>query len=414
VTETPGRRPRARCTYRDRMAVADLATSGAPVWSRRAIWGSALGVAVFQVMGTFGAADNQLERRGIDALAIVLLLVGPAALAVRDRWPVLAVVVTIAAADLWVAFGFAFGPIVLSVIVALVSAVLIGQRRATWVAAAAGYVGFLIALAVDPNGHKGIWWPAIVVAGWLLLVLSLAEVVRARRDQVVERRRLTEIDRQRRADEQRLDLAQELHDVLAHTISLINVQASVALHLLDEQPERARPALTEIKQHSSEALGELRVALDVLRRGDAAPRTPAPRLADLPALVDSVRASGLDVRLQQHSEPDHRDHVTSPALPPATELAAYRIVQEALTNVTRHSRARSVVVEVRVASASGADGGDRVHLEVSDDGIGGAPVDGNGITGMRERAASVGGTVSVGPAPGGGFRVVADLPGVRP
>ena len=95
-----------------------------------------------------------------------------------------------------------------------------------------------------------------------------------------------------------------------------DVQASVALHLLDVQPERARPALTEIKQHSSEALGELRVALDVLRRGDAAPRTPAPRLADLPALVDSVRASGLDVCLHQQVD-------DVPALPPATEVAAY-------------------------------------------------------------------------------------------
>ncbi len=219
---------------------------------------------------------------------------------------------------------------------------------------------------------------------------------------MVERRRLTEIDRQRRVDEQRLDLAQELHDVLAHTISLINVQASVALHLLDEQPERARPALTEIKHHSSEALGELRVALDVLRRGDAAPRSPAPRLADLPALVDSVRASGLDVRLEQHVER------VAECFLPATEVAAYRIVQEALTNVTRHSHAHTAVVDVRV------DGHvRRVHLEISDDGEGrgDAPVEGNGITGMRERAASVGGTVSVGPAPDGGFRVVADLPG---
>src|SRR5262249_60116517 len=101
------------------------------------------------------------------------------------------------------------------------------------------------------------------------------------------RRRATEAARQRALDQQRLDLAQELHDVLAHTISLINVQASVALHLLDEQPERARPALTEIKQHSREALRELRTALDVLRRGDDAPRSPAPQLAGPPALVDA-------------------------------------------------------------------------------------------------------------------------------
>jgi len=278
-----------------------------------------------------------------------------------------------------------------------------GHRRDTWLVAGLGYVGLLVAAALDPHEHRDPWIAAVVIAAWLLVVLALAEVARGRRDQVVEHRRAAAMERRQRLDQQRLDLAQELHDVLAHTISLINVQASVALHLLDEQPERARPALTEIKQHSREALRELRSALDVLRRGDDAPRSPAPRLDEVPALVDAVRASGLDVRLE-------REGVVEP-LAPATELAAYRIIQEALTNVTRHARARRAIVRVRY--------GHGVHVEVLDDGAGevrtvaddAGTTAGRGITGMRERAASVGGTVEVGALASGGFRVAADLPG---
>ncbi|MET0326484.1 MAG: ATP-binding protein, partial [Ilumatobacteraceae bacterium] len=171
---------------------------------------------------------------------------------------------------------------------------------------------------------------------------------------------------------------------------------------LDEQPEQARPALTTIKAASRDALHELRGALDLLRSGDGAPLAPAPRLTDLDTLVEGVRHAGLTVRLECT--------VTDTALPATVEVAAYRIVQEALTNVTRHAGARAV--DVRVGS-DGPGGG--VTVEVTDDGVGGAVgaavVAGNGITGMRERAAAVGGTVTVGPVPGGGFRVLAHLPG---
>jgi signal transduction histidine kinase len=221
--------------------------------------------------------------------------------------------------------------------------------------------------------------------------------VRSRRERLADERR-------RAQGEQRLALAQELHDVLAHHISLINVQASVALHLLDEQPDQARPALTHIKAASRDALHELRTALDLLRGAtDAgAPRAPAPTLADLDHLVDTVRASGLDVRLER---PDQL-----PAVAPAVELATYRIVQEALTNVTRHAHARHATV--RLANA-GPGGG--ITVEVVDDGTGdvgeGDVEPGNGLAGMRERAAALGGTVDAGPRPdGGGFRVRAELP----
>ncbi|MGD9997978.1 MAG: sensor histidine kinase [Ilumatobacteraceae bacterium] len=367
----------------------------------RVVWASALAIAAFQVIGSFGAAGNQPERRGVDALALVLVLVGPFALAWRDRWPLTAAGVAIAAADVYVGRGYAYGPIFVSAVVGLLVAAQTGRRAATWGLAAAGYAAFVVAMQVDPMGD-GVRWPHLaLVAGWLAVVLVIGELVRTRRLQVAERRRAEIERRQQRVSEQRLALAQELHDVLAHNISLINVQASVALHLLDEQPDQARPALTNIKEASHQALRELRTALDALRRGDDAPRAPAPRLADLDALIDGVRASGLEVEVV-------RDGSSEP-LPAPVELAAYRIVQEALTNTARHAAARSVTVRLVHD--------DELTVEVVDDGHGsviagraGGAMEGNGLIGMRERAESLGGRVDAGPLPGGGFRVVAHLP----
>ena len=368
-------------------------------WPRPAIWLSALGVAAFQVIGTIGATSNQPERKDIDVLAIVLVLAGPAALAVRDRWPVAAVAVSMGAAALSYGLGYAFGPIFVSAIVAIVYAVLQGHRRATWVVSALGYGALAAGMALDTRPDEvSLTVKLSLVAGWLLVVLAVAEVVRSRRDAFRERARAEDEERQRLVGEQRLELAQEMHDVLAHHISLINVQAGVALHLIDEQPERARPALAEIKSASREALRELRGALDILRRGIEAPRAPAPRLAELDRLVATVAASGLDVTLDDAGRPEE--------LPAAVELAAYRIVQEALTNVSRHSGADSARVTLRY--------GDELTVEVVDDGVGGVPIAGNGITGMRERATSLGGALAAGPAPGGGFRVAARLPVTEP
>jgi len=364
---------------------------------KSAVWLSALGVGLFQVVGSFGAADNQPERRAIDGLALVLVLLGPAALAVRHRWPLAAVAVATGAAVGYIGSGYPYGPIFVSVVVALFAAVQAGHRRSTWGLAALGYGGYLVATLVDPTPGPG---PGVghmaLVAGWLAVVLAVSEVVRTRREQAAEVARAEAEEEQRRVGEQRLVIAQELHDVLAHNISLINVQAGVALHLIDEQPDQARTALANIKEASRDALHELRTALDLLRRGDA-PRAPAPRLDDLDTLVAGVRAGGLDARL----EVDGR----AGPLPAAVELAAYRIVQEALTNVTRHARADLVTVRLGY--------GDGVTVEVTDDGVGGPAGPGNGITGMRQRAAALGGTVEAGPLPGGGFRVVAHLPGQR-
>src|SRR3954469_17107533 len=158
--------------------------------SRSAIWLSALGVGLFQIIGSYGAANRQPDRKDIDALAVVLLLAGPIALAVRDRWPVIAVAVTVAAADIYIGAGYPFGPIFLSVIVALVYAVLTGNRQRTWIVAGIGYLGYIAASVVDPRRDHGIGWAHyLLVAGWLAGVIAIAEVVRVRRDQLEDRRR---------------------------------------------------------------------------------------------------------------------------------------------------------------------------------------------------------------------------------
>jgi signal transduction histidine kinase len=184
----------------------------------------------------------------------------------------------------------------------------------------------------------------------------------------------------------------------------------VALHLMDEQPGQSRSALVAIKQASNDALGELRSVLDVLRQGDEAPpRTPASGLAHLDRLVAGAEATGLRVRTRVEGTPR--------PLPAGTDLAAYRIVQESLTNVTRHAGPARATVLVRYGPGD-------LTVQVDDDGKGVEPAagrrdaasdrqdrrPGSGIRGMRERVATLGGELSAGPRPGGGFRVQARLP----
>jgi signal transduction histidine kinase len=354
---------------------------------RLAIWVSAVAIGVFQIAGSFGAAHEQPDRLAVDGWAVALLILGPLALAVRDRFPLLGAAVPLLAVDLYIGHGYPFGPIFISVIVGLFYAIFAGQRQRTWVIAGLGLVGYPLAAWLTDGPRV----PAVhlaVIAGWMVVVLVGADLARTRRLEFAERNR-------RRTSDERLRIARDLHDVLAHNISMINVQAGVALHLIDERPEQARTALANIKEASREALHELRSALDVLRYGDErAVRPPAPGLAELDGLVSGVRAGGLDVRTEIAGSPM--------PLPVAVDLAAYRIVQEALTNVTRHANARVVTVRINY--------GDDLVLEVLDDGRGGSVVAGNGVVGMQERAAALGGKVEIGPHPGGGFGVVATLP----
>jgi signal transduction histidine kinase len=207
----------------------------------------------------------------------------------------------------------------------------------------------------------------------------------------------------RRVDEERMRIARELHDVVSHTIGVISVQAGVAAHLLERRPDKAAESLAAIRQASDEALGELHAMLGVLRDGDGgggeAPLSPAPGLDELDALVAQAAGAGVDVRVSLQGRPRR--------LPPAVDLACYRVVQESLTNVVRHARASRA--EITVTHADG-----RVAVEVTDDGHAGgngeAPGSGQGILGMRERARALGGSLEAGPRPEGGFRVLASFP----
>ncbi|MFJ9576990.1 sensor histidine kinase [Streptomyces sp. NPDC101191] len=370
-------------------------------------WRSTALITAFVLVGSGFAARNQPDRLALDTLGRVLLLLGAAPLLLRHRRPV-PVVFGVAVVTLgYLAAGYAYGPVFVLVAVACFAAVVHGHRRAAWWALGLLWAGHLVLahwlyryLPPDGDGAAS-WGQEIPVAGFVVAILAASELVRVRREQWARERAERAAAERRRADEERLRMARELHDVLAHSLSVINVQAGVGLALLDSDPGQARTALTTIKAASKEALGEVRQVLDTLRAPGDAPRAPAPGLDRLPELVDQAAAAGLTVRTETEGRRRR--------LPPGTELAAFRIVQEALTNVVRHSGSRTALVVLGYGSAA-------LDLRIDDEGpatgddAGGS---GNGLAGMRERAAALGGTIEAGTRPDGGFRVHAVLP-VRP
>jgi signal transduction histidine kinase len=357
-------------------------------------------VAVVQVGITSLAAQKQPERMELDAWGVVLLAAGPAALVLRRRYPAAVLGFVLATTLTYFLLDYPRGPIFFALIIAVFTAVMAGRRAAAIAALAIGYVGFLWGRFLLGASEPPRLEAALGLGAWLLVLITVAEVGRARRERSHEYQRTRAEETKRRASEERLRIAQELHDVLAHNISLINVQAGVALHLMDQQPGQARTALSAIKQASNDALGELRSVLDILRQGDeASPLAPAARLTHLDELVSKANATGIEVGAR--IEGDER------RLPAGIDLAAFRIVQEALTNVTRHAgNARATVL---------ISYGEDLLVVVEDDGRGVASTGsgaggGNGIAGMRERATALGGTLEAGPKPDAGFRVVARLP----
>ncbi|GGT96710.1 two-component sensor histidine kinase [Streptomyces coeruleorubidus] len=366
-------------------------------------WRSTVVVTAFVLVGSqFAARGQEGERAALDPFARVLLLLAGALLLWRKRYPVAVVFGTAGAVMLYLGAGYPYGPVLLTVALACFSAIVAGHRWAAWAAMGTLWAGHALVAHwlyqwLPPSGDSAAaWGEEIVVATWVVAIAAVSELFRIRREQWVRERAERAEAARRRADAERLRIAQELHDVLAHSISVINVQAGVGLALLDSDPEQARTALTTIKAQSKEALGEVRQVLDTLRAPGDAPRTPAPGLDRLPELVEQAASAGLTVDVE--GEP--------PRLAPGTDLAAFRIVQEALTNVVRHSGSR----HARVRLAHDAD---VLRLRVDDDGpatgadAGGS---GNGLAGMRERAAALGGTIEAGPRPDGGFRVLAVLP----
>jgi signal transduction histidine kinase len=373
-------------------------------WAVDAVLAAA--VTAFDVGSTYGAASWHPHAAPPGPATYVALAVGGLSLTARRRFPVVVLAITLGSA-LWVGAGSQTNLAWLPLVVAFFTAVLARRRTAAVASLLIGYVASVWPPWEIGAPHHATAGFALGLAIGLLFLLSVAEVIRARsqRRSALERSRAEEV--LRRAGEERLRIARDLHDVVAHNISVINVQANTALHLMDRQPERARQALTAINDVSKQALVELRSVLGVLRDVDElAPRAPSPGLARLRDLVDSAAAAGLTVRLEE-------DGPLEP-LPADVDVAAYRIVQEALTNSARHASGAAVTVRVRSVP-------DALIVEVTDDGAGlpagrgvstvsWAGGSGNGITGMAERAAALGGTLQAGPEPGGGFGVCARLP----
>jgi signal transduction histidine kinase len=332
----------------------------------------------------------------LGAVDWVLLVIGPVALVARRRHPVPVLWVTVAA-TLLSGTGVAH----VSVVVAFFVAATAGKRYAAWTALALTFVWtcwlapLAYGYAIPPLNDL------LLLAGWDLSLVLAAEATRFRNERVSATRASRQIEQRRRQSEERLRIARDLHDVIGHNISLINVQASVGLDLMDSQPEQAREALSAIKLASKEALDELRTMLTTLRTDDAAaPRSPAPGLDRLPELVELTRAAGLNVEMEVAGK--------VPPLPAAVQLATYRIIQESLTNAVRHAPRARVTVRVTYDDAE-------MRVEIDDDGTccanGAAAMGtGSGIAGMRERAAALGGNLDAGFRPGGGFRVKARLP----
>jgi signal transduction histidine kinase len=368
---------------------------------------------------------NEEGSRQADAVTYALTAVSILALLGRRRWPYATTLVCGLALTGWYVRGHHGELLNLPTMVGLYTVAVQGDRRSTIVTGvvASSWSGILGFTSDDPIGARG--GSPVMEMLVPLVPLALGEAGRIRRELVERaeaereqeaRRRVAaerEQEARRRVAAERVHMAQEFHDLVAHTMAAVNVHMGVAVAAFDADPAAARRALLQARSSSKEALQELRAAVAVLRDppgpGPGPGTRPTPRLADVGELADIARAAGIAVTVEADVAGADPGGVELSA---AVELAAYRIVQEALTNVVRHSDARHLAVSLRRQ-----DG--RLVVEVLDDGTAtpgppapaGTSPDGRyGLRGMGERAAAVGGRVEHGPAPGGGFRVVASLP----
>ena len=351
--------------------------------------------AVGMSLGTDGSSEYQPDRLAVDEIGYVLIASMALGLLLRRVSPLTALAITTAATALFFGLGYPAGPVFFAICFLMVEMALWLPTRTSLVACSMAVVTVigseLIGRIVDGRSLSGM----APYLGWLLVPWAIGAVKRAWRDTRTQQR--SEQAQQRRYEE-RLAVVREVHDVVGHGLAVINLQAGVALHVLDRRPEQAEIALSAIKRASKDSLDELRATLAVFRNADGqAPLRPMPGLRDLPDLVSTVRVGGMTAELIVVG--------SARGVPSTVDLAAYRIVQESLTNVVRHARAPHVEVTV-------AYDHDAIKLRVADDGIGPAPGPdaGQGVTGMRERATSLGGWLTAGKGEDGGFAVHAWLP----
>ncbi|WP_086839238.1 histidine kinase [Streptomyces coeruleofuscus] len=346
------------------------------------------------------------DGRRPDELGWALLLACHVPLAWRRRRPLLVLLVIVACVAPYHALDNTHTAPTPATYIALYTVAVTGRPLRT-VLVGVGVITLSTSVMLTVSMHEAL--RVLQISGWVVAVLFCGADVRFYRQYVasiVERaeraERTREEEARRRVAEERLRIARDLHDLLAHTITLIGVQTSVAAHVLSADPERldretVAKALDDIAETCRSARGELRTTLEVLREhGSPDARGPLPGLDGLTDLAEAARLAG--ARVEQT--------VRIRQAPPAVGAAAYRIVQEALTNAVRHAGPEPAV-RVDLVEREGA-----LHLSVSDDGTGPAPAGtpGFGLVGMRERARSVGGTLDAGPRADGGFEVTAVLP----
>jgi signal transduction histidine kinase len=360
----------------------------------------AVSVALFQLLGTYRATANQPGAHPLGdpaGLGYLLLAAGGLILLVRRRWPVAVFLTTTAIGLVYYAAGYPDGPAAIGLFVATYTLTAQGDGRRSLQIVAAGIALLAVAwlLVGDLQSFNPAGWVLFRI-GTAVMAATLGESVRGRRvlaAEAVERaeraEQTKEAEARRRVDAERLRIAREVHDTVAHAIAVINVQAGVTAHVLDRRPQQARETLVTIEQTSARALGELRATLGMLRDAEDR-RAPTPGLGQVEELVGMAREAGLDVKLEVASPPRE--------LPSAVEQAAYRILQESITNVIRHAGPARVTVSLTYGPAD-------LQLRITDDGCGPRHADGSqggrGIVGMRERAALLGGELTAGPRQGG-------------
>lgn len=259
----------------------------------------ALIVGAIEIVGTLLVGQNQPDHRALDAGALALLAASAAGLVFRRRYPGWVLIFSMGIILLYLLLDYPKGPIFLTMYIAFYTAVLHGRKLLAWAVLAAEFVLFPwlpYVLGIEPApSSTGIFG----LAGWLLVLATVSELAHIRQQRMMRAR---EEEARRRAGEERLRIARELHDVLGHNISLISVQAGVALHLMDKRPEQARVALSVIRDASKEALRELHSVLDVLRQvHEEPPRSPSPGLASLGDLVARAKEAGLQVHTREFS-----------------------------------------------------------------------------------------------------------------
>lgn len=355
----------------------------------------ALGAALTAVviLGTSNIEPNAGDR-AVDALAFTCAVGAAASLVLRRWWPELMASIVTVGVLTYAARGYPGGPVFLVLPVGMYSLAWFGPRRTAYVWAG-GVIAAIAASALVWG--DGIGTHQLILSGWAAAAVFAADAVRGRADRAAAAHAREEEEARRSLTEERLRIAQDLHDSVAHSMATITVQSGVAAHLLDRRPEQASVALEAIRAASSDVLDELGAILGVLRRDDGGiPRLPTAGLTAVSDLVERARANGLAVELVTTG-----DASADPS--PPVSAAAYRVVQEALTNVMRHATGAAAQVKV-----THRDHG--LEVTVTDDGPGarGRSVgSGIGLVGMRERVEASGGTLKTGPAPDGGFRVAA-------